>query len=903
MQSVVLIDTFGFLFRSFYALPPLKNKDGFPTGLLMGFANLLMNVYKDRSIDYVIFALEGKDNHRKKIYPQYKATRQELPQDLTLQLPIAMSWIEKMGLVSVSIDGYEADDIIASLSKKATEQGYNVEIWSHDKDLYQLINENVCLFDPIKKVQIKEEQCFLKFGVYPKDFVEYQSLVGDSSDNVPGVNGIGPTTARNLIKHFGNLDSIYEHMDSLDTVVSKKVAQNIRENKENAYLSRELVTLKRDLFETFDFSCAKLPSQNPLEKIVDDFEYYEFYKLLQRIKKLPITVSIKTIRAKGIGGIGYIPPSESEFGFKSNLLTDEAKLFEILETIPQDAIVSFDSETDSLDALHSNVVGFSFCFDGLNGYYVPIAHNYLGVEKQISWESARKAIEKIFSHKVVGHNIKFDLLAIHSNFALPTPKNLKDTMILGWLIDSASIVGLDAMMERLFSHKMILFEDVVEKGKVFSDVDIRRASEYASEDAVATYQLYFKLLSIIKERKLDFLLQLAEDLEYPFVKILYSMEADGIVIDTEWLERLRIELGAKISQKEGEIFVHANQIFNLNSPKQLSEVLFNNLKLRTVRQIKGGYSTDEQTLEEIYNDHPIVPCIMQYRELFKLKNTYVEPLLKLKTDENKIHTSFLQTGTTTGRLSSKSPNLQNIPVRSDLGKEIRRGFIAPKGRKLLSVDYSQIELRLLAHFSKDEKLIEGFRQDVDIHLRTAEMIFTKDEAQNKRQIAKSINFGLIYGMGAKKLSQTLKIKMSEARGYIERYFASFPTVKNFLDHQKELILQNGYSQTLLGHRRYFNFSGITEFIKNNYLREGINSIFQGSTADLIKLSMLEIFRKYQNKDVKMLLQVHDELIFEVPEDRAFEVGKEIESIMNHIYQLEVPLKCGVGIGDNWADLK
>ncbi|WP_104696881.1 MULTISPECIES: DNA polymerase I [unclassified Helicobacter] len=903
MQSIVLVDTFGFLFRSFYALPPLKNKEGFPTGLLMGFANLLMNVYKDRSIDYVIFALEGKTNHRKQIYPQYKATRHELPQDLTLQLPIAMGWIEKMGLASVSVDGYEADDVIASLSKKAIEQGFNVEIWSHDKDLYQLINEHICLFDPIKKVQIKEEQCFSKFGVYPKDFIEYQSLVGDSSDNVPGINGIGPTTAQKLIRHFGDLDTIYANLDSLDTVVSKKIAQNIRENKESAYLSKELVTLKKDLFETFDFSCAKLPSQNPLEKIVDDFEYYEFYKLLQRIKKLPITVSIKTIRAKGIGGIGYIPPSQSEFNFKANLITDEKELLEIIEKIPEDAIVAFDSETDSLDALHSKVVGFSFCFDGINGYYVPIAHNYLGVEEQIGLECAKKVIEKIFSHQVVGHNIKFDLLAIHSNFALNFPKNLKDTMILGWLIDSASIVGLDAMMERLFSHKMIPFEDVVEKGKVFSDVDLKRASEYASEDAVATYQLYFKLLAVIEEKKLDFLLELAENLEYPFIKILHNMEADGIAIDVEWFEKLRIELGSKISQKEGEIFTHANQIFNLNSPKQLSEVLFNNLKLRTVRQIKGGYSTDEQTLEEIYNDHPIVPCIMQYRELFKLKNTYVEPILKLKTSENKIHTSFLQTGTTTGRLSSKSPNLQNIPVRSDLGREIRRGFVATKGKKLLSVDYSQIELRLLAHFSKDEKLIEGFRQDLDIHLKTAEMIFTKDEAQSKRQIAKSINFGLIYGMGAKKLSQTLKIKMAEAREYIERYFALFPTVKNFLDTQKELILQNGYSQTLLGHRRYFNFQGITEFIKSNYLREGINSIFQGSTADLIKLSMLEIYKKYQNKTIKMLLQVHDELIFEVPEHEAIEVGREIEYIMNHIYQLEVPLKCGVNIGDSWADLK
>lgn len=903
MQTVILIDTFGFLFRSFYALPPLRNKDGFPTGLLMGFANLLMSVYRDNSINYAIFALEGENNRRKKIYPQYKATRQELPQDLLLQLPIAIGWIEKMGLKSISIEGYEADDVIASLSKQAVKKGFNVEIWSHDKDLYQLIDENIYLFDPIKKIQIREEQCFLKFGVYPKDFIHYQSLVGDSSDNVPGIEGIGPKTAQKIIQNFHSIDNLYNNLDSLGEVVSKKTAQKIEENKEIVYLSKELVTLKQDLFEDFDFFVAKLPEENPLEKIVDDFEYYEFYKLLQRIKKLPITTSIKTIRAKGMGGIGYIPPSESKFSFKSNLLTDKKSLFALLDGIPDDAIIAFDSETDSLDAIHARIVGFSFCFDGINGYYVPIAHNYLGVGEQVDFDSAKEAIKKLFTHSIIGHNIKFDLLVVYGNFRILPPKNIRDTMVLGWLVDSASIVGLDTMMERLFSHKMIPFEDVVERNKTFDSVDTKKASEYASEDAVATYQLYFKLLEVIGEKDLDFLKDLAKDLEYPFVEILFCMERDGIKIDVDWFENLKVDLSAKISQKEGEIFVHANQIFNLNSPKQLSEVLFNNLKLRKVRQIKGGYSTDEQTLEEIYNDHPIVPCIMQYRELFKLKNTYVEPLLKLKTREDKIHTSFLQTGTTTGRLSSKSPNLQNIPVRSDLGRQIRRGFITTSGKKLLSVDYSQIELRLLAHFSKDTSLVQGFCEDVDVHLKTAEMIFSKDEAREKRHIAKSINFGLIYGMGAKKLSQTLRIKITEAKEYIERYFASFPTVKHFLEEQKEMILQNGYAQTLLGHRRYFNFDGATDFMKSNYLREGINSIFQGSAADLIKLSMLKIYQKYNNDSIKMLLQVHDELIFEVSEDEIVEVSKDIEAIMNNIYKLNVPLKCGVSIGDNWAELK
>ena len=871
----------------------------------MGFANLLMSLHKDRGLDYVVFALEGQNNHRKKLYPQYKANRNELPQDAILQLPIAMEWIEKVGLKSIKVDGYEADDVIASLAQSAIEQGFEVEVWSHDKDLYQLIDENICLFDPIKRTLIKEEQCFLKFGVYPKDFTQYQSLVGDTSDNVPGVEGVGPKSAQKLLERFKTLEGIYENESILEEVVSKKMAQNLRESKANAYLSRELVTLKRDLFEGFDFSCAKIPQENLLENLIEDFEKYEFYKLLQRIKKLPMSTPMKS-RTKGMGSASSLTQGEGgacDFSFTPHLLNDEKELFAILESIPKDSLVAFDCETESLDAVHAQMVGFSFCFDGVAGYYVPIAHSYLGVGAQISKESAKRAIEKIFTHTIIGHNLKFDLLVVYGNFGLPAPKTLRDSMLLGWLIDSASMVGLDEMMERFFGHKMIAFSEVVEKGKVFGDVDLNLASRYASEDAVATHRLYFRLLEVLEAKGLDFLKTLAESLEFPFVEILSKMEHDGIRVDVEWFEKLKIELAEKITQKESEIFAHANRVFNLNSPKQLSEVLFTDLKLRTIRQIKGGYSTDEQTLEEIKHDHPIVPCIMDYRELFKLKNTYVEPILKLRTQESKIHTSFLQTGTTTGRLSSKSPNLQNIPVRSEMGKSIRRGFVAGEGKKLLSVDYSQIELRLLAHFSKDPNLLEAFHEDRDIHHRTAEMIFGIQEASSKRPIAKSINFGLIYGMGSKKLSQTLGIKLAEAKEYIERYFASFPTVKSFLDCQKEMILQNGYTQTLLGHRRYFAFSEASEFAKSNYLREGINSIFQGSAADLIKLSMLEIYKKYQNQRVKMLLQVHDELIFEVAEEEVSSVAKDIENTMNTIRKLEVPLKCGISIGDNWLELK
>ena len=902
MQTITLVDTFGFLFRSYFALPPLKNKDGFPTGLLLGFANLLMNLYKDPQSEYLIFALEGENNRRKQFYPDYKITRQEPPEDLLLQLPITIEWIKKMGLVSIKQEGYEADDIIASLSSLAVKQNFNVRILSHDKDLYQLIGGNISLFDPIKKISIDKEQCFHKFGVYPENFIDYQSLVGDTSDNVPGINGIGPKIAQKLISHFGSIEKIFNNPEKLQEIVSPKISQKIIEGKENAIISKQLVSLHRDVFETFDFSISKLPENNPLENIVDDLEKYEFHKLLQRVKKLPITLSIEKIRAKGIGGIGKIA-SKSNFSFKSHLITEEKELFDILDSIPQNAMIAYDCETSDLAIMKAKMVGFSFCFDGINGYYVPIAHSYLNVGKQISEDAAKKAIERIFTHPIVGHNLKFDLLIAYHNFKIDPPKNIKDTMIMAWLLDSASLVGLNTLMERFFAYKMISFSAIVEKNQTFDFIDLETASKYASEDAVATFALYKKLLETFDSENKAFLNNLGESLEFPFIKVLIDMEYEGISIDVQWFETLRQELNTKIKEKESLIFEAANQAFNINSPKQLSEVLFNHLKLRGVRQIKGGFSTDEQTLEEIYDDHIIVPLILEYRELFKLKNTYVEPILKLKTPDNKIHTSFLQTGTTTGRLSSRSPNLQNIPVRTDSGKQIRRGFIANKNKKLLSIDYSQIELRLLAHFSQDPKLLHAFNHNLDIHLRTSEMIFGKQDAEAYRHIAKTINFGLIYGMGSRKLAKTLKIKPSEAKNYIDRYFASFPTVKDFLKSEEEKIMQQGYAETLLGHRRNFNFEKVSEFIKSNYLREGINAIFQGSAADLIKLSMIKIQQSFQDEDIKMLLQVHDELIFEIAHDKIESISPKLEDIMNNIYKLRVPLRCNISIGDNWAELK
>ncbi|PAF54499.1 DNA polymerase I [Helicobacter sp. 13S00482-2] len=905
MQTLTIVDTFGFFFRSFYALPPLKNAQGFPTGLLLGFANLIMNLHKEGLSDYIVFALEGRGlNKRKEIYPEYKGTRVQTPEDLLMQLPIAIEWIKKMELLNLGFDGYEADDTIASLSHIAQKKNLQVRIISHDKDLYQLINEDIYLYNPMTRKDIMEKDCLAKYGVYPHQFIDYQSLVGDSSDNVPGIKGIGAKTAEKLITEFHSLDNMYANVDKIQEVVSPRIANLIKENKEMAYLSKKLVTLKKDLIDEFDFQTCRMPQQNPLIKVVDELESYEFIKLVQRLKGMPMTQPAKAFiaKSKGIGGLNA--SSQSAFSYIPHLLNDENELFKILDSIPIDQEISYDCETDSVDVQNAKMVGFSFCFDGKNGYYVPIAHNYLGVEAQVSKESAKKAIQQIFSHPMIGHNIKFDLLVAENNFGLKPQNSIKDSMILAWLFDSVMSVGLDSQMERWFSHTMIAFEDVVTKGANFSSVTLEDASKYAAEDAVASMCLYHKIIFELRAKELDYLIKIAQDLEFPLIRVLADMENNGIKVNVKWFEELRSELSNKLSIIQSNIHKHIGFDFNLNSPKQLAEVLFGKLKLKGTRQIKGGYSTDERTLEALLNDHPVIAEIMEYREIFKLKNTYIEPLLKLNNDEHKIHTSFLQTGTATGRLSSKSPNLQNIPVRTDAGRQIREGFIiSDEKNTLLSVDYSQIELRLLAHFCMDKDLVEAFINNKDIHTETAIRIFGKQEASSKRSVAKSINFGLIYGMGSKKLAQTLKISPKEAKKYIDSYFESFPTVKNFLKYQEDQIFTNGYAQTLLGHRRYFDFTNATELIKANYLREGINSIFQGSAADLIKLAMLKIYRKFKNTPVKMLIQVHDELIFELPLEIAEETSKEIETIMNNIYTLNVPLKCGINLGKNWAELK
>ena len=905
MKTLTIIDTFGFLFRSYFALPPLKNHDGFPTGLLTGFAKLIMQLHKDYPQDYLVFALDSKEeNFRKNIDPLYKANRPEVPQDLKLQLKVAIEWVEQMGFKNISIAGYEADDVIASINKCANALNVYVRIISHDKDLYQLIDGDTFLFDPKTKKEIHAVDCIEKYGVTPAQFVDFQSLVGDNSDNVPGVKGIGAKGAAGLLHNFKTLDGIYENIDK---ITSKRTQELLKIYKEDAYRSRQLVRLREDLLENFNLQDCQMPHQNPLLKITESLKAYEINSVLKKIlpkdsPKNSLHLFENATKIRESQGFTLQTPEPTPFTFNSHLLNTDEKLQAFFPNISSDSIVSFDTETTNLDVLNAKIVGFSFCLDGINAYYVPLAHNYLGVEKQVSRQVAFDFIRALFNAKaIIGHNLKYDLEILRTNFDFTPPsfQNIKDSMLLAWLYQSDLPCNLDSLMLRYFKHEMIHYKDVVKKGENFSQIPIEYACRYASEDAAACYQLYQKLTNLLPQN----LLQVAQSTEFPFIQCLVNMELSGTKIDIEYFKELKLEMSAKLSSLSEEIYSLAQKKFNLNSPQQLSIALFEDLKLQSGKKTKSGLSTSQMVLNSLVDAHPIVPKILEYREFFKLFSTYIEPLIehaKLNAS-HKIYTSFMQTGTSTGRLSSKNPNLQNIPVKTTQGRRIRQGFIAQENHLLVSLDYSQIELRLLAHFSQDKAMIEAFCHNADIHLETAKKIFGEAKAQEKRAVAKSINFGLIYGMGPKKLSETLKISYQEAKTYIQNYFESFPTVKDFLKAQEDFILENGYSLTLLGRMRKFDFHGIQEYQKAAFLREGINAIFQGSAADIIKLAMVQIMQ--EKLESKLLLQVHDELIFEAPKHCVENEAEKITEIMENITALRVPLRCSVSIGENWGALK
>ena len=877
-QDIYIVDTFGVLFRSYYAIPQLFNRDKQPTNILTGFIKTIQTFQKNFSIQNLIFALEGEGkNFRKDISSDYKIDRGSTPDDFNLQFKIILKWIEKMGFPTVQKNNYEADDVIATLSKQYSDLGNRVYIISEDKDFIQLLSNQIHILknDSGKYINFSSEDCYKKYKVQPHQFIDYQALVGDAVDNVSGVKGIGKVTASKLLSDFGTLDNIYNNLDKATKSVSKKLLLG----KDYASLSKDLVTLRQDL----EIELPKIGrvGEQPLSVLIEEMIFHDISESL-----------------KPLINAGFISESEVEkkdrwnFKFKTTVLDNFADAKKVINSISKTVIVAFDTETTGVNQFEDKLVGFSFAFDETGGYYVPINHNQntslLFDNEQISENEAKELLEKLSECRLVGHNFKFDKHIIFNNLGVNLPL-FSDTMILAWLYNSSESLSLDNLSYNLLKHKKIKFKSMVKSGENFSSVEIDEASIYAVEDVIATLKLYRFLIKNIS----SLMFKLATDLEMPFSETLFEMEQTGIKVDLETLDNLETDFSEKITNIETEIYKLAGDTFNLNSPKQVGNILFDRLDIETPKR-----KTDEVTLKSIKGNYPIIAKILEYRSLAKILSTYIKPL-KVLGQKGRIHTSFGQTGTVTGRLTSQNPNLQNIPV----GSGIRKIFVAKKGYSLLSLDYSQIELRFFAHFSEDEIMTKAFQNGEDIHSVVSEKLGVE------RGVAKTVNFGLLYGMGAKKLSETLEISLVDSKEILDNYFKTFSNIHKFQTKIHQKVFVDKFLETILGRRRYFHYenqsSNRYQQVEASVERASFNTLFQGSSADLIKLAMLSIHNQIDSKesDVQMLLQIHDELIFEIKDDKIDEYLTIFKTTMETALEISVPIVINAKVGKNWGEMK
>ena len=902
MKKINIIDSFGLFFRLYYAMMGLRSAAGKPSGMVSGLATFIEKMNRDFPCDYAIFAFEGGGaTFRHEIYPAYKATRKEAPAELKEQIPVCKEMIERMGFASFAKAGYEADDVIASLVKKYSGE-YEIDILSGDKDLFALISDSVKIVDSKNKIWYDKEGCFQKYGVYPHQIRDYLAILGDTSDNVPGIKGLGERGARAILEQFGNLENAIANAEQ---IANTRAKNQLIAGAKDSELSKKLITLYADIEGLPEIKNCLLPKE-PFIKVRDILKEYSLNRILAKLPKTEqkelfaepnfLSSSDEKIVQKAKDKELF---SKAALSFESVLVLDENELDTLTQNLSKNCVVALDTETTGLDVKTARIVGFSFCVLGSEqrAYYVPLAHNYLGAPAQVSQNAAKRALERIYKTQVVGHNLKYDFEILRNNFGLELPKNYADTMILAWLENPEQKCAMDELASRLFAYETIKFESIVnvKKGQVFGDIEVELASKYASEDAFITLEFYKYFKQVLSKE----LWEVAKNLEFPFIATLISLEKSGIKADYNALNALNEKISARLKELEAQIYKIAGQNFNINSPKQLGAVLFEHLGLKAAKKTKSGYSTDESVLNSL--EHPIAAPLLEFRELAKLKGTYTEPFMRLSSSGERVYTHFLHTGTATGRLSSHSPNLQNIPARGSLARDVRNCFVAQDGNMLISLDYSQIELRLLAHFSADPALVGAFKADEDIHARTAISIFGDSEPSH-RAVAKSINFGLIYGMGSSRLASNLGISTKEAKEYIERYFASFSTIKAYLASIKTHAREQGRIFTLLGRQRVFDFSLAGPREQALYEREAVNSVFQGSAADIIKLAMNAIY-PLLDENHKMILQIHDELIFEVAKNEAEIFAKKVANIMENVVSLNVPLKVNYAIAKSWGELK
>ena len=882
-KTLFLIDGSSYIYRAYHAVRDLSTKEGFPTNAIYGFTNMLLKVLREQEPDYVAMVLDSPGpTHRHEIFPDYKANRPPMPDDLRVQIPRIEDLSKAFNIATLRLDGYEADDIIATLVDRFSEDVDDIVIVSSDKDFMQLVSQGVRMLDTMKDRWIGIDDVKERFGVDPEHVPDVLALIGDSSDNVPGLTGVGPKTAGKLISRFGDLESLFEHSDE----ITGKVGENLSSEADTVRLSFSLVTLDREvpLDVTLDNLSMKDPDDEALRTIFSELQFTRFLKDLSPKSSLDRE--------------GY------------RLVLTEHDLSELVTNLDSAGVFALDVETDSRDPIIANLVGISFSWEQGQAAYIPLAHRYLGVPDQLDTDKVKEALSTVLADpkkKKIGQNIKYDLQVL-SRAGWPLEGIEFDTMVASYLVNpSRRSHSLTEIAAEYFNHTMISFKDVAGSGKKqipFYEVHLEDACEYACEDSDVTYRAADLLGAEVKNLELS---DLFRDVEMPLVQVLAQMELAGILLDTEHLAGLFGEVNDKLSALEGKIHREAGRDFNINSPRQLGQILFEELGLPVIKKTKTGYSTNADVLLELSEKHQLPAMVLDYRSLAKLKSTYIDSLPGLVNPETgRIHTSFNQAATATGRLSSSDPNLQNIPVRTELGRRIREAFIAPEGSVLLCTDYSQIELRVLAHLSRDERLLAAFGEDGDIHEQTAREILgasQKVEPELRRQ-AKVVNFGIIYGMSAFGLGKELGIHPKEAADIISSYFETYSGVKEYIDRTLAQAAETGYVTTLFMRRRYLPELGSSNpNIRQLAERMAVNTPIQGTAADLIKIAMLHIQDQLKKElpEAMMLLQVHDELVFEVPEDKTEQVTGIVRPAMEGVMELAVPLVVDIGIGRNWTE--
>jgi len=896
-KKLYIVDGHSMIYRAYYAFirRPLINTKGMNTSAIYGFLRMLFRLLKFFSPQYLIISFDtGKPNFRHKMFEQYKETRKKMPDDLIVQLPVLKKLVQLLGIPQIEVEGYESDDIIGKIATEYANKGFKIYIISKDKDLLQLINDNIYMLQPettkareefvlIDKNKVKE-----KYKIPPENIIDYLALTGDTSDNIPGVQGIGPVAAAELIQKFHTIENLYQNIDKVE---SEKIREKLIANKDNAFLSKKLVRLALDanLNLTPDYFRIKSPNKDEVLKIFDELEIKTLLKELDWLEKI----------------------SSEDIQKEYTLIDNEAEFEKLIEKLKNIKKFALDTETDDIQPVKAGLVGISIAIDKHKAYYIPVGHSQLITNKQLSRKYVIEKLKPVLESEntqLIGQNIKYDYI-VFKREGIEIKNIYFDTMLASYLLNPTKTRhNLDELALHFLGYKMISYKELLGKeykNKTFADVPVEKAAEYSCEDSDITFQIYTILEQKLNEMNLK---ELYYKIDIPLIRVLAEMEIAGVKIDVDRLRRLDSIITERLTELTSRIYEEAGEMFNINSPKQLSEILFVKLKLPSFRKGRTGNSTDVEVLKQLKKHHPIAELLLEYRTLNKLKTTYIDVLPKMiNPSTGRIHTSFSQTTTATGRLASSDPNLQNIPVRDEYGKQIREAFVPEEGNLILSADYSQIELRILAHIAEDEVLIDAFKNNQDIHNRTVMEIYGVPEDKvtpELRRMAKVINYGVAYGMSAYGLAQELEIDVKEADAFINKYFERYKGIKNYIERIKKEIESKGYVENLFGRRRYLpDMKSASRQQKSFILRTAINTPVQGSAADLIKIAMIEIHNAFKKEKLKsqMILQVHDELVFEVVPKEKDKVYDIIKSKMENATKLKVPLVVDINFGKNWAE--